>query len=363
MKILVINTVPFEQNGITTHIVNYYYELNKRKDIKVYFGATEEVDEKIEKEIEAHQIQIIRFPSRKKSLMRYILTLVKNVKKNKYDIVHVHGNSCTMAFDLIPAMMGGCKIRIAHSHNVTCSHLKLHKLLRIPFDISCTYRFACSTEAGEWLFNNKKFIVIPNGIEIKKFNFSKESRKKIRKTLNIKNEKILGHVGIFNEQKNHIFLLKIFKQCLMDDEKLKLLLIGNGPLEDSIKEQAKEMNLEDKIIFYGATDNVKELLCAMDLFLFPSLYEGLGIALLEAQASGLYCIASNNVPKIVDISGNIDFLSLTVNEKLWIRKIQEHLSDERTGCILRNDKVEKYDINILSEKLYNIFLKLMRQRV
>ena len=310
-KILVINTVEFGRNGISSHIFNYFFPLNKR-NYEIHIGNTQDMSNELYEEIREQGVQVHDFSKRNMQPVRYMIELYKHIRKYNYDIVHVHGNSSTMAFDLFPAFCARSRIRIAHSHNTKCSHPLLHKLLRPLLEVSSNARFACSKEAGEWLFLNKKFWIIPNGIDFKKYKFSLSSRQKIRDYWKIsRKEKVIGHVGLFNEQKNHEFLIEIFNECSKLNCLCKLMLVGDGPYKEQIKKKVVQFGLEEKVIFCGETQNVTAYLSAMDLFVFPSRFEGLGMALIEAQACGLPCVVSDVVPKVTKISGNISYLSLT----------------------------------------------------
>ena len=261
--------------------------------------------------------------------------------------MHVHGNSNTMFFDLFPARIAGCKIRIAHSHNTTCEHMRLHKMLQIPFNISYNVGFACGYEAGRWLFGNKKFHIINNGIDLKTYEFNAKKRQKLRQELNLTdNELLLGHVGLFNEQKNHEYLIGILKKLKRDKCNCKMICVGDGENRPKIEKLAKEYRLEKQIIFTGQRSNVADYLQAIDLFLLPSRYEGLPYVLIEAQAMGLSCIVADTVDKKVDITGNIQFESLEKIES-WCFEI------EQKSMNIINNNVRRQ----LSEKAHNSIRK------
>ena len=346
MKILMINTVPFQRNGITTNIMNYCIELHKM-GMKIDIGMSGNVDSELEKELKKNNIRTKYYGDRKSNPILYMINVYKNIRKEKYDIVHVHGNSNTMFFDLFPARIAGCKIRIAHSHNTTCEHMRLHKMLQIPFNISYNVGFACGYEAGRWLFGNKKFHIINNGIDLKTYEFNAKKRQKLRQELNLTdNELLLGHVGLFNEQKNHEYLIGILKKLKRDKCNCKMICVGDGENRPKIEKLAKEYRLEKQIIFTGQRSNVADYLQAIDLFLLPSRYEGLPYVLIEAQAMGLSCIVADTVDKKVDIIGNIQFESLEKIES-WCFEI------EQKSMNIINNNVRRQ----LSEKAHNSIRK------
>jgi glycosyltransferase involved in cell wall biosynthesis len=219
---------------------------------------------------------------------------------------------------MLIAKIKGIKVRIAHCHNTTCDNKKVHKILQPLFRKIYTHGFACSVDAGKWMFNNSNFEVLPNGFITEKFIFDEKKRKEVRKKLNIDDKYVIGHVGMFLEQKNHEFILQVFEEVAKAKEDSVLLLIGTGPDYDKIQKIIEEHHYKDRIICYGVTNNVSELYDAMDLFFFPSKHEGLGIVLLEAQIKGLKCVTSDVVPREVVLDdNNIKFISLDDDIAVW----------------------------------------------
>ncbi|MEE0858059.1 MAG: glycosyltransferase family 1 protein [Acutalibacteraceae bacterium] len=344
MKVLIVNTILFRENGVTAVIMNYFKNMNKT-GMQVDFLVVNEINPKFRNEIESNGSNIYHIP-RNKNVLSYMNQLRKLVKKNKYDIVHVHGNSAMMLIDLLPIKLGGAKVRIAHSHNTTCSHMTVHKLFNPMFQKLCTHPLACGEAAGKWLFPNREFTVLNNGIDVSKFAFNPETREKYRAKINAGNKKVIGHVGNFLEQKNHTFLLEVFADLLKKDDNYILLLIGTGLLMDDIKAKAEELKIQDNIIFLGTTFEVPEYMQAMDSFVLPSLFEGLAIVSLEAQATGLQCLISNQVTMEAKMSSQTEFLP--INDKtLWSEKILG-LKD------VNRESVSVETINTLTERGYDI---------
>lgn len=258
---------------------------------------------------------------------------VKNFFKEHYDykVVHMHSSSKNYMI-LKYAKKYGIPIRIAHSHNIdfqTKNPLKklIGNLFKKPLIKYATDYFACSKIAGEWLFGKEivesdKFRVIHNAIDYDKFKYNDNIRNEIRRKLGFNDSDIVvGHVGRFVNQKNHEFLINVFSKCYQKNKNYKLLLIGIGELEESIKNKVVELNLNDCVTFAGFKNNVNEYMQAMDIFAFPSLFEGLGLVLVEAQASGLPCITTaDTIPHEVKINPNFYFVNLDANK--WVRTIQ-----------------------------------------
>lgn len=352
--------VDLSRTGISTVIMNYCsnIDLNKYKvDLIVGNRITPEYRE----QCDSLNIRIIELPFKLDDAKGYFIGLFKTLSSKKYDIVHVHGNSAMIAPELVIAWLKGIKVRIAHSHNTTCEHIKVEKLLRPIFNIFYTQGFACSKKAGQWLFGSNSFYVIPNGFKTEKFRFSNSKRNEIRKLLNIENKIVIGHIGQFNEQKNHEYLLDIFKHIGDKCENAVLLLVGNGPDKEKICELIDKHSYKDRIIVYGETDHPEELYCAMDRFVFPSKYEGLGIVLLEAQINGLACVASDVVPNEAVISSNVTCLSLDVSPRIWADKVLTKNEINRDRYYYDNlENIRKYDIGINAKflmKLYSEFVK------
>ena len=219
-------------------------------------------------------------------------------------------------------------------------------------------RLACSYEAGKWLHGKNDFTVINNAIETKKFAFNETIRRKIREELKINdNEFVIGHVGRFEKVKNHKFLIDIFKKYQRINKNSKLMLIGNGSLQKDIKEYVKEQQLEDKVLFLGVKTDANLYYNAMDLFVFPSFNEGLGIVTIEAQANGLHVIASNKIPPQTKVTNNISFLDLGDNER-WIKEI-EQIRKEKVNRVI-NIK-EEYNVKYTVEKMLKIYQEGVNQ--
>ena len=220
-----------------------------------------------------------------------------------------------------------------------------------PFSkVYATDYFACSEYVGKWLFGKKaivegKVIIVNNAIDLNRFKFSLEKRKKIRGELGIKEEFVIGNVGRFMPQKNQMFLLDVMKIY----GKGKLLLIGDGPLENAIREKADKNGVD--LVIVQPTREIQDYYSAMDCFAFPSIYEGLGMALIEAQVNGLKCIASYAVPRCADITNGVIFEDLNV--KKWCKRIE-------SGRKKNEVKSFDYDITIQAERLMTIYERLLK---
>ena len=357
-KILIVNTSVLGMGGITTHMLNYIQAL-KQKDYEGTFTivVTGVRDEKILKSFVDLGCALEYLPDRKKEMLRYIFSLKSLMQRQKFDVVHVHGNSSTMGLELSLAKIEKVPVRIAHCHNSRCEHPKVHKLLYSLLRASYTQAVACSTLAGDWIFGCGNYTVLPNAIDLQKFQYNPEIRKRYREMLNIDEKTLLlGHVGNFNEQKNHEFLVNVFYE-VQKQRKAKLILLGAGPLQDTVKKQVSSLQMDDQVYFLGIRDDVNCWMQAMDVFVFPSRWEGLPVTLIEAQASGLHCVVSKNISGEVVINFNqMCMLSLS-DTKNWIKKICNIYfnADREQGY----EKIQNagYNINFAVRRLKNIYDK------
>ncbi|MCR4663689.1 MAG: glycosyltransferase family 1 protein [Endomicrobiaceae bacterium] len=246
--------------------------------------------------------------------------------KNKYDVVHCHFYFSS-GIILLLAWLCGVKTRIVHSH--TERKMFAPKILRKPFtkimqkiiDIFATDKIACSKEAGIALYgDNANFKIVNNGVVVDKFKFDSQIRQKTRENFNLGDSFVLGHIGRFVELKNHSFLVDIFNEILKYKKNSVLLFIGEGPLEEEIKEKVNNLKLEKQVKFLGVRSDINNIYQAMDVFLLPSLFEGLPIVGIEAQTAGLPCFFSDKISKEVKIV-NSHFISLKENSEFWAKKI------------------------------------------
>lgn len=271
---------------------------------------------------------------------------------SQYQIVHSHMDKMS-GFVLRAAKKAGVSVRIAHSHSTRSeggAAARIYKWYAGTMIRKCATDFvSCSREAAEWLFGNKedRTILLKNGIDLEQFKFSQKVRESIRSELKIKeNQFIVGHVGRFSMPKNHSYLLEVFKDFLSYREEAILLLVGDGPLLPQIKRKVEEMKLTKNVKFLGSRSDVEQLLQAFDIFLFPSVFEGFPISVIEAQATGLPCLISDSITKEIDMGlGLVQSLSLK-NKKLWIDKMQDIYGIHST----RNSKL----ISLISKNGFDI---------
>ena len=351
--------------GVESVVMNYYRHIDRTK-IQFDFICDEDSTNIPYEEIEKMGGKVILIPPYQK-VFKYHKKLKEVLKSGGYKIVHSHINTLSV-FSLFAAKCAGVPVRIAHSHSTTNKKEKKKNLLKQvlrPFSkVFATDYMCCSELAGRWLFGNKEYdngnvYLLNNAIDLDKFKYDEEKRKEKRKELNIEDSTlVIGHVGRFVEQKNHRFLIDIFNEVHKQKENSILLLAGQGPLMEEMKEKVKILGIEDSVKFLGQRNDINELYQAMDLLLFPSLYEGLGMVVVEAQISGLPCVVSTEIPKIAKVTKKITFVNLENKIKPWNEVIFKYLSNINRKNINFTDKIENYDIKKNVTKLEIKYINL-----
>ena len=350
--------------GIENFLMNIYRNIDREK-VQFDFLIHQEEKQIFEEEIISLGGKIFRIPSLGKvGHFRYLKELKEFFQVHKeYKIVHSHYNTIS-GIILREAKKCGIKNRISHSHIAYPKYRFLEKIYKnyskFFLKSNTTKMFACSNLAGEWLYGkNENYEVINNGIEANKYKLNEKIRIEKRKELKIEKEEIaIGHIGRLTEQKNHKFLIEIFSKLYNINNKYKLFIIGNGELEEKIREQIKALNLEKNIIMLGVRKDVNEILQAMDLFVFPSLYEGLPVTLVEAQGAGLKCFISDTVTKEIDLEcGLTEFISLNRSSEEWAEIIDKNKDYIRKDTI-ESLKSHGYDMTENAKNLENRYIEL-----
>lgn len=356
-RILIINTAGLGVGGITAHMLNFLEQMRPAlENGQVTVAVTGVKSQQVLHRFRGLGCMLAFLPDRKKHPIAYAAALFRLMRKVRYDVIHVHGNSSTMAIELTLAKCAGISTRIAHSHNSCCSHPAIHRLLWPAFQAAYTEGLACSESAGNWIFGSHGFAVLHNAINLKRFAFDAAIRQEYREKLGLSDDTILlGHVGNINEQKNHSFLLQVF-DVFQKTTSAALVLIGTGPLEPELRAQVARLDLEDKVHFLGIQTDVNCWMQAMDAFVFPSKWEGLGMALIEAQAAGLPVLASRAVPQEVKRTRCFAFLSLEQPAEEWCHVLRCLMAEHRrTGREQPAVALRDYDIASEAEKLRHLY--------
>lgn len=377
MAVRIVVTAPLGVGGVTNMMINIQAHIDRSKvnfDYLVYHNRKEPLEEKVfdmgSKKLVASVDNVPVRPLRRILRMNEIR---KVCKKNHVKILHYNADSAADMTNIIGAKLGGVKYITIHSHNAGFGTagigIKLVSALLKPLiPLICDNYWACSDLAAKFLFPKSviktgNYEVIPNGIELDKYAYNSVVRKAIRKKLGVENKFVIGHVGRFSAQKNHTFLIDIFNKVYQKDTNTVLLLLGVGELMETIKTKAKDLGIENKIIFYGVSNEMEKMWQAMDIFVMPSLHEGLPVTGVEAQASGLPCIFSDTITREIDVTGKSEFLPLDGTIEAWVDCILKHKADKRESGVmaLRN---AHYDIqqtaDTVSERYLNVAKYLER---
>lgn len=281
----------------------------------------------------------------------------------EYKVIHGHVRSTASIYLKIAKRHG--LVTIAHSHSTSNGNgisAIVKRIMQLPIRKQADYLFACSDKAGKWLYGEKaitqqNYYMIPNGVDLKRFEFDVNKRNQMRMTLGIKKDMmILGHIGRLSTPKNHKFLLNVFNKYHKINSNSKLLLVGDGELFDCIKEHIDKLNISDAVIMTGSKQNTEDYYQVMDIFVFPSLWEGLPVSVVEAQANGLQCLISDVITHDVDLTDLIQYLPL--DEELWLGVIVEAHKKKRMGLTNENiQRLQPFNALTVANKLQEFYLK------
>ena len=353
-----------EAGGIQALLMNMYRNINRNK-VQFDFLVHYEEDQFYDDEIKRLGGRLYKLSVREDfNFIKYWRDLDRFFKKHKeYTIVHSHMYTLGFIY-LLAAKKNGVPIRIAHSHEKSADHdwkYFVKKIMAKLYGKYATDYFACSEDAGHFLFPNEDFIVLKNAINTEDFICQQSLRDEIRKNLNIEDKFVIGHVGRFHTTKNHSFLIDIFYHLHKIEKNSILLLIGSGELEGEIRKKVKALELEDSVQFLGNRRDVNKLYQAMDIFVLPSIAEGLGIVAIEAQAANTPIICSDTVPNEINITPLVHYLSLNQKPQEWAKEIIRvkekniHIADIDKRIIDFG-----YDISSVSKKMEEYYLKKLK---
>lgn len=328
-----------EAGGIQAFILNINKNMNLNKvrfDYVVYRSENE--SEFYDETVKEMGGEIICLPKNRGIKRIKSFVDLYNFQKNKrYHIVHIHGDRAKSFFEAVALKFCKTPVIIIHSHNDRMSkdkklyyiHLMIQNIIKHLWKYVVNCEFACSNNAAEWMFSkadikNSKVKVINNGIDEQKFIYNEEIRQRYRKKLKLENKFVLIHIGRFTYQKNHDFLIDVFNSVRSKCSNAILLLIGEGELKEEVIKKVKSLNLEEKVIFYGLSNEIYNLLQAADIFVFPSHYEGLPVVGVEVQAAGLMTVASDSISDEIKITNYWISVSLNKSPEEWAEIILKY---------------------------------------
>ena len=342
IKVLVLDTV-MDRGGAEAMIMNYMRNIN-REEISFDFLTNRDYHAAYEDEIESLGGKVYHMAPQLPGHFRQYKKEMKEFLKEHPEYKIIHSNLEERSYlPLKIAKKMGVPVRISHAHNRPLG-FNLKMMVRYYFRWKLkkvnTHMFACGYEAGDWLYgknNREKVIIMNNAIDAEEYSYDESKSLDMKQKLGVEGKTVIGHVGRFFAQKNHTFLIDIFKKIHDKDPNTVLLLVGGGELDDILmnrmKEKVRILGLENSVQFLGVREDVADILQAFDLFLLPSLFEGLPVTMIEAQAAGLPCVISDKVPIQCDITGNVKVVSLEDSTDKWAEKILDYISEyKRFDC-------------------------------
>ncbi|GGX27094.1 glycosyltransferase family 1 protein [Aquimarina muelleri] len=360
IRVLQIFTI-MNRGGAESMIMNYYRNIDRSK-VQFDFLVHRKEKAAFDDEIQEMGGKIYRLdpinPLSPNSYYRQLRGFFK--EHQEYEIVHSHLNTFS-CFPLKIAKEFNIPCRIAHAH-IAIEKIKIAELFTggeglketfkklIKFQLKkrinkyATHHFSCGEKAGNWLFpKNTPFTIMNNAIDAKAFIYNPAISIQYKEKYKLEDKFVIGHVGRFTSQKNHLYILNVFNSILEKKENCSLVFIGDGPLREKIENEAKKLSIYDKILFLGVRSDIPELYQMLDAFIFPSFYEGLPVTLIEAQSAGLSVFASDKITEEVYLTEDIEFLSIEESPDIWADKILEKIAKEKADnfdCI----KNKGYDI-------------------
>lgn len=351
-RILLIASTPLANDGLT-QIEMDTIEFNQdviQFEVACGFGFDNSYGKKLkDKDIICHILP------HKRIVFAYMFAIFKLVKQKKYDSVYIHGNSAMMFMEAIPSKLAGTKV-ITHCHNTKSNYPLVHYMVKPVFNLAVDEKIGCSSWASKWAYCGKNIITIVNGVDIQKFKYNENKRYEMREKLSWEKCKVIGHIGRFSKQKNHKKLIQIFNEIYKNDHKARLLLIGDGELRKEINEQIRSLRLSDVVCMIKETDCPQDYMQAMDIMVVPSLFEGLCLVAIEAQANGLPVLIDNNFTPETVASDLVEVIELSETNGKWADMVEELIKLGRqdvTEQLLRK-KMDKVD---MMKRLQEVLLR------
>lgn len=366
IRVLNLFTI-MDRGGAETMVMNYYRHIDRKK-VQFDFLVHREQRGAYDDEIEALGGRIYRmYPIYPQNFARYKHDIRAFFKAHpEYRIIHSHMSELGY-FAFKEAAKQGVPVRICHAHNAPHG-FDMKMIMRDYFKKRMmpylTHLFMCGVESGRWLYgkkNESQFIMLNNAIDAAAYTYNPAKRAEMRRQLGLTDELVVGHVGRFNPQKNHPFLLAIFAALLKKEPNAVLLLVGGGNDMPKIQAKAQELGIAERVRFLGVRSDVADLMQAMDVFVFPSLYEGLPVTMVEAQASGLPCLISDKVPsECIITDGLTEVIPLSESPDTWAKKILVKRGTPRTD---RRTEISAHGFDITTEavKLQEFYISAYEQ--
>lgn len=356
--------------GVENYILNYYSSID-RKQVEFDFYISNECDIVNQNVIEKLGGNVVIIPSYK-NIFKYERFLIKALKKKRYDIIQANNNALS-CLSLFAAKKAGYEIRIANSLSTTNKRegvrFIIKNFLKLFSKKYATHYFACSDLAGRWLFgdkicDDKDYYKVNNAVVIDNYKYNNVYREELRKKYKLNDSVVIGSIGRLENQKNYLFLLDIFNELKKIEKKSKLIIIGDGKQREELYSKAKELNIDSNLLILGSKEvgvrgTASKFYSVFDVFVLPSLYEGLPTVGIEAQIANLPTVFSDSITSEAKINENTVFLSLEDSPKKWAQVILNLLNINDRN---KNNNFENHDISVQSARLLNIYKKILEEK-
>lgn len=307
--------------GVETFICNLKKHISS--DVKIDFLVHQDINKRYESDILTNDSKIFKVHGVREGIFRYLKDIFKFYKENRYDVVHINECDAKMFFYGLPLLFDRKTKLIVHSHSTSAKNAIIHSILKFFQNKRANVKWACSDVAYDYMFGKKtRGTIIHNGIDLNVFKYDKSIAMRKRKEFCLKDETIFCSVARFTQEKNHYKIVEIFNEYHKINPKSKLILVGTGPLQENIKKNVENLKLENEVLFLNSRTDVNEILSMTDVFLLPSLFEGLPFVSLEGQACSVLIFASNNVSKEIAITELVHFVKLDKSGKEWANEIE-----------------------------------------
>lgn len=351
-RLLLLATTPFLNDGLTK-IEFDVYEWYKNR-IEFEFATPFETQNRFGEKLREEGIRIIELPDKRK-VVSYERAVFQAVKKGRYDVVYIHGNSALMGMQAIPSKLAGAGSVVAHCHNTKSDYPVVHYILKPFFNLAVDRKIGCSSLASKWAFSGRNVYTVPNGVDVNRFQYNQTARARVRRELGITDNTLIGHIGRFSRQKNHERILSVFLEYRNIDPGAKLLLIGSGEMKEDTIRREKELGIQSDCIHIEETSVPQDYMSAMDVMIMPSLFEGLCLVALEAQSNGLPLVISDAFAPETMVTGNVKEVSLEAGNTDWAEAVL-HSANEKERYQLSEEEKSQLSWKSMMEKIGEILL-------
>ncbi len=349
---------PIDPGGIPNFIMNLYENIDRDKvqfDMVIHKRKENDYVEAIQQ----MGGKVYELPRLTRSPLNNLVRLYRIVKDNSYRIVIRHTSNALVTPQLLAAKWGGA-YTICHSHNETDPNRILHRLGKLLMRAAAAERFACSEKAGQWMFGKQDFKIIHNAINIRKFAYRPDASKRIREEFGLGDRPVYGHIANFIASKNHMYLLKIYKEIAKLDDSARFFCLGEGSLRTEIEAEIRRLGIADKVVLTGIRTDAEDFMSCFDVLIFPSVFEGLPLTLIEAQAAGLKSLISDTITRDVIMSeGLLEYVSIEEPPAVWAKKAVSIQKGYDRSCQYDSIAAAGYDAQALSSWYEDYFGKIV----